>query len=78
VVVHDVSDDISLFVEVVFVTEEALEELADVVIRGEVIGHVYRRLLTARLQTLLPASSSVLSWVEIALGNVSFDVTILC
>ena len=77
-VAHDVCDEICLVVKVVFVTEEALEELANAVIRGEVSAHVYRRLLTARLQTLLPASRSVLGWVEIALGNVIFDASIYC
>ena len=76
-VAHDVRDEFTLVVEVVFVTEETLEELADVVFRGEVGAHVGWRLLTARLQTLPPASRSVLGWVEVALGNVSCDVSIL-
>ena len=75
---HDVFDEFFLFVEVVFFTEETLEELANSVISGEVAGHVDRRLLTARLQTPHPASRSVFGWVEIALGNVSCDVSISC
>ena len=73
-VAHDVFNEISFFVEVVLVTVETLEELADVVIRGEMCAHVSRCHLTARLQTLLPASRKVLVWVEIALGDVPCDV----
>ena len=77
VVAHDVVNEICFFVEVVSVTEETFKELADVVFRSEMVGHIDRCHLTAWLQTLLPASRKVLVWVEIALGNVFFDVSII-
>ncbi len=76
-VAHDVFNEFFFFVEVVLDTVETLEELADAVVRGEVSAHVGRCLLTARMQTLLPASRNVLVWVKIAFGNVSCDVCFL-